>query len=222
MILRKWGGGGQRPFRIFPKIHSFWYRHPSLSSVSSVHLCTSGRSAVMSVGGVPRNKPRFLNHIVPFDTRICNLIVEVFFCKLNLLSLLSMFSEDEEFLLAVENWLFENGSVRFVCDHKTNRKSIWWSGEIHRNTSCVIHQIGFASALLTIIILPFLIEVSKLTITYFDHFARNISFTAVSRHLIVIKTNLKRTSAVATNAKKGFKIDHLVIHKHRSTIWTDL
>ena len=109
-----------------------------------------------------------------------------------------------------------------VADHKTNRKSIWWSGEIHRNTSCVIHQIGFASALLTIIILPFLIEVSKLTITYFDHFARNISFTAVSCHLIVIKTNLIRTTVVATNAKNGFKIDHLVIHKHRSTIWTDL
>ena len=67
------------------------------------------------------------------------------------------------------NRLLKNGSTGSVVDHKTNRKSIWWSGEIHRNTSCVIHQIGFASALLTIIILPFLIEVSKLTITYFDH-----------------------------------------------------
>ena len=24
------GVGGQRPFGIFPKIHPFWYRHPSL------------------------------------------------------------------------------------------------------------------------------------------------------------------------------------------------
>ena len=29
MIFRKWGGG-QRPFRTFPKIHPFWRRHLSL------------------------------------------------------------------------------------------------------------------------------------------------------------------------------------------------
>ena len=28
------GGGGQRPFAFFPKIHPFWYRHASLS-----HFC---------------------------------------------------------------------------------------------------------------------------------------------------------------------------------------
>ena len=72
-----------------------------------------------------------------------------------------MFSEDEEFLLAVENWLLENGSVRFVCDHKTNRKSIWWSGEIHRNTSCVIRQNSFASLLWTCTLFTILIEVWK-------------------------------------------------------------
>ena len=31
MIFRKWGGGGQRPFGIFPKIHPFWWGHPSLN-----------------------------------------------------------------------------------------------------------------------------------------------------------------------------------------------
>ena len=35
---------------------------------------------------------------------------------------------------------FKNASTGIVSDHKTNRKSIWWSGEIHRNTSCVIHH----------------------------------------------------------------------------------
>ena len=32
MIFRKWGGGGQRPFGTFPKIHPFWYGHASLIS----------------------------------------------------------------------------------------------------------------------------------------------------------------------------------------------
>ena len=36
MIFRKWGGGDQRPFGTFPKIHPFWKRRPSLT-LSSEH-----------------------------------------------------------------------------------------------------------------------------------------------------------------------------------------
>ena len=31
MIFRKWGGGGQRPFGTFPKIHPFWKGEASLN-----------------------------------------------------------------------------------------------------------------------------------------------------------------------------------------------
>ena len=31
MIFRKWGGGGQRPFGTFPKIHPFWKGQASLN-----------------------------------------------------------------------------------------------------------------------------------------------------------------------------------------------
>ena len=41
MIFRKWGGGGQRRFGTFPKIHSFWCCAASLSvcAVNCVVLC---------------------------------------------------------------------------------------------------------------------------------------------------------------------------------------
>ena len=32
--------GGQRPFGIFPKIHPFWYRHPSLSNAGALVVVT--------------------------------------------------------------------------------------------------------------------------------------------------------------------------------------
>ena len=32
------GGGGQRPFGIFPKVHPFWWCHPSLSIQSSKQI----------------------------------------------------------------------------------------------------------------------------------------------------------------------------------------
>ena len=59
------------------------------------------------------------------------------------------------------NRLLKNGSTGSVVDHKTNRKSIWWSGEIHRNTSCVIRQNSFASLLWTCTLFTILIEVWK-------------------------------------------------------------
>ena len=31
-------GGGQRPFGTFPKIHPFWWRHPSLSTILIISL----------------------------------------------------------------------------------------------------------------------------------------------------------------------------------------
>ena len=31
----KMGGGGQRPFETFPKIHPFWYRHPDMRFVQN-------------------------------------------------------------------------------------------------------------------------------------------------------------------------------------------
>jgi len=31
----KKGGGGQRPFETFPKIHPFWYRHPDMRFVQN-------------------------------------------------------------------------------------------------------------------------------------------------------------------------------------------
>ena len=30
MIIQNWGWGGQRPFETFPKVHPYWYQHPSL------------------------------------------------------------------------------------------------------------------------------------------------------------------------------------------------
>ena len=54
MIFRKWGGGGQRPFGTFPKIHHFWRCHPSLS-----HQVPLGYYSVWSNGAsVSLNKDK--------------------------------------------------------------------------------------------------------------------------------------------------------------------
>ena len=37
----KMRGGGQRPFGTFPKIHPFWWGHPSLSTSDALHIVYS-------------------------------------------------------------------------------------------------------------------------------------------------------------------------------------
>ena len=44
-IFLKWGGGGQRPFGNFPKLHQFWKPDPSLSGISPLPLLGTQFSA---------------------------------------------------------------------------------------------------------------------------------------------------------------------------------
>ena len=74
--------------------------------------------------------------------------------------------------LFCKKWLFRNASAGIVSNHKTNRKSIWWSGGNSQEHKLCHSSKSFGSALWTGILLTILIQILSVNIeTSLLHYA---------------------------------------------------